>query len=199
MAILLDDDADDKDEGFAGPLPRPMLDVPLRMAIVRDPHEPTWADVRQARWDRNREREQILEEDMARSQDEQLNSELLDSATTQRLALALHKLLPDLAMDDCLEAAAVAVRLHDPRWQTISRYRAAVAIQRHLEYALRDAGLLQTWAMPDRTQLRLNVLSDKLAGLGHQARRKAWNGHEPVTAREWCKARNNLLCLREDL
>ena len=85
------------------------------------------------------------------------------------------------------------MRLHHANWQTITRYRAADAILCGLRNLLSANGLSSVIADSD-----LRAAADRMAWQAHIARIKAWDGRDPVTAVEWCKASLGLYDITEE-
>jgi hypothetical protein len=83
------------------------------------------------------------------------------------------------------------VRLHDGRWQALSRYYAADAILVELRKFLHDG---HGYA----TDSELRELADRLAGTAHTTRLMVWTGQIGVTPRDWTKVALGLLNLREE-
>lgn len=158
----------------------------LRPAAV-----PSGADqlsVFRAKRAQQQERARLLLEDELRAADELHAGNMVDSVYAFRVA---NQLPQDLSEADRLNAASVAVRLYDPAWMTISRYRAAVQLRDTLRLELSRLG-----AYVAESDLR--TLADKLAGQAQTARMKAWTGAEPVTVTEWSRCRYGLLTIQED-
>jgi MarR-like DNA-binding transcriptional regulator SgrR of sgrS sRNA len=148
------------------------------------------ASVHSARQAQKAEREQAIEANLTAAAEDLLTTQLIDSRHAQRVAEAL---LPDIAHQDRLQAAAVAVRLSDPLWQTVTRYRAAQAALRALRNLLSANGVDGTI-----TETELRRCADHLASTTQIARLRAWDGTEAVSAREWSRARLGLLSVTEE-
>jgi len=115
---------------------------------------------------------------------------VLDSGYAEKVADAMPH---DLPLADRRQAGAVAVRLHDGHWGTISRYRAADVLLCSLRNLLSANGLSCIIADSE-----LRKAADRMAGSAHVARMRTWDGSDPVTAVEWAKASLGLLDITEE-
>ena len=148
------------------------------------------ASVHTARQAQHREREAVIEANLVAATEDLLTTQLIDSRHALRVVDAL---APDIPHQDRQQAAAVAVRLSDPLWQTVTRYRAAQAALRALRNLLSANGVDGTI-----TETELRRCADHLAGATQIARMRAWDGSEPVSAREWSRARLGILNVTEE-
>ena len=145
------------------------------------------ASIHRSRVAQQHDREQAIAAVLERESDDLLSTQLLDSLTADRVATHI----PGESYQERHDAAAVAIRLHDPRWQIVSRYEAADAIL----VALRSSQAAHGWYLPDS---ELRKLADHLAAVSHRARLKVWTGQVTVTARQWAKAALGFLSVVEE-
>lgn len=168
-------------------------DPPLHLIVPSRPRveeAETDASIHLARMAQQRDRAAVVEANLANAADELVQSSLLDSVNAQKVAAVLPA---DMTHQDRQQAGAVAVRLFDPEWQTISRYRAADAALMALRTFLVAHGLCCTVEDAD-----LRVLADRIAGLTHMARLRTWTGQDAVSDTTWCQARLGLLNLTDE-
>jgi hypothetical protein len=147
------------------------------------------ANFHRARVTQQRESRAVLDANVERAADELLTDSLLASQYAQKVANVLPQ---DLSPQERRDSGAVAIYLHDPRMQLISRYRAADA----LLIELRKSSHADGWYLPESS---LRILADKLAGVAHVARLKVWTGQHPVMLGEYNRASLGLLSVREDV
>lgn len=146
------------------------------------------ASVHRAQTAQRKERDAVLDTLIEQEGADLYRQQAIDAV----LALKVAQLLPsDLPERDRHDAGAVAVRLNESRWQTISHYYAADAILVELRKSQRQHG----WYLVDSD---LRKLADHLAGVSHRARLSVWIGKTVVTARTWAKAGLDLLRLTEE-
>lgn len=166
---------------------RPDLDPWL--TLTPEPRDgATAGSVHMAQLAQKAEREAAIAAHIEREGTDLLTHALIDSAA----CLRVQELLPrDLSADEKRDASAVAIRLHDPRWQIVSRYYAADALLVELRKFMQDGHGYAT----DR---ELRELADRLAGVAHMKRLQVWTGQIAMTARTWTKAALGFLSVRED-
>ena len=148
----------------------------------------TAASIHLAKQAHRRERESVIQSAMDVEGVALHQQNLIDSVAATRVANALPR---DLSTLDRQDAGAVAVRLHDPRWQTVTRYHAADAIL----VELRKSQRLHGWYLADSD---LKALADHLAGVSWMARFKVWTGQTRVTVRTWTRAALGMLRLEDE-
>lgn len=149
---------------------------------------PTDASIHRARVAQRTEREQTITAALTHESLDLLRQEALDSLERERVAGLLH---PSLSLQDRRDAAAVAVRMFEPRWQIVSRYEAADAVLVELRKSQRAHG----WYLADSD---LRVLADRLAGVSWQARLRVWTGQLATSARTWTRAALGMLSITEE-
>jgi hypothetical protein len=148
----------------------------------------TDASLHRALTARQRERDEAVENILTQEGMDLLRQQALDSRERERLAALLS---PTVSLTDRRDAAAVAIRLHDPRWQIVTRYHAADAALVELRKFFADG---HGYA----TEAELRALADRLAGLTHTKRLMVWTGQIAVTARQWAKAALGILSVVEE-
>lgn len=146
------------------------------------------ASIHRARVAQKLERSDAIEAALPQEAENLRVQELLDSVGAQTVARVLPR---DLSEQDRQDAAAVAIRLHDPRWQMVSRYEAAQAVLSELRKASHRLG----WYAAESD---LRALADTLAGVSHVARYRVWTGQIVTTARAWARAALGLLIITEE-
>jgi hypothetical protein len=146
------------------------------------------ASIHRAQTTQRRERDVSVDSIVAKEGIDLLRQQAIDSNERERLAGFMPPLMP---LTDRRDAAAVAVRLHDPRWQMVSRYHAADAALVELRKFFGDG---HGYA----TDSELRALADRLAGVTHMARLRVWTGQVAVTARQWAKAALGILSVTEE-
>lgn len=168
------------------------LDRTPFLVLVQAPLDgATDASIHRAKVAQRQERQDALLADADRAADDLRASQYTDALFAELVAKALHGM--DISQADRRQAGAVAVRLHDPIWQTISRYRAAVVVEMILRNLLSQHGMSSM--IPDRA---LREAADSMAGAARQGWLKALDGSLPVHAHEWARARLGFLRLTED-
>lgn len=157
---------------------------------VAPPHESGTqaASVMLAKQAQRHERNQAITDRLEQEGVDMLRQHLVESFEAKHVAAAIPE---DRSTQERQDAAAVAVRLHEPRWQILSRYHAADAILVELRKSQRVHG----WYLADSD---LRLLADHLANVGHVARLKVWTGQIAVTAWDWTRAALGLLELSEE-
>lgn len=147
----------------------------------------TEASVHLARTAQQQEREAAIADRLNDESMDLLRQQALDSLEREKLAPHV----PGHSQTDKRDAAAVAIRLHEPRWQQVSRYYAADVVLVKLRKFMHDGH-------GHATDAELRQLADEIAGATHTARLMVWTGQIPVTAREWCKAALGFLRITEE-
>ena len=170
--------------------PAPPLTLVSRYDPARVTEAALDASIHLAKTAQQAEREQAIADNLVAAADDLLASQLTDSGFACRVADALPV---DIPLRDRQQAGAVAVRLHDPQWQIVSRYRAAQAIRIELQKLLSRHGCSGVIAESD-----LRAAADTMAGVAQVARMRTWDGTEPVSAREWAKASLGILHISEE-
>lgn len=167
---------------------------PITLVPRHDPARVTEAaldaSVHRARQAQKTERDAAVDANLEAAADDLRASQLLDSAFAQRVADVLPS---DLPLADRHQAGAVAVRLSDPDWQMLTRYRAAQAALRALRNLLSANGVDGTI-----TETELRRCADHLAGVTQIARMRTWDGTEPVSARDWSRCKLGILNVVEE-
>ena len=170
--------------------PAPPLTLVSRYDPARVSEAALDASVHLAKTAQKAEREQAIQDNLIAAAADLLASQLTDSGFACRVADALPV---DIPLRDRQQAGAVAVRLHDPQWQIVSRYRAAQAIRLELQKLLSRHGCAGVIAESD-----MRAAADTMAGVAQVARMRTWDGTEPVSAREWAKASLGILHISEE-
>lgn len=168
-------------------------DPPLRLVVSHAPREAeaeTAASVLLAKQAQQRERAQAIADNLDAASLDLVRTCLLDSVHVPKVAATL---CPDLTEVERNQAAAVAIRLHDPQWDAIARYRAAEAVLLSLRNLLSRHGL---GALVPDAELRQEA--DRIAGLTHHARLRVYTGKDGVSDTLWTKARLHLLNIAEE-
>lgn len=148
------------------------------------------ASIHTARQAQQAERQRAVEANLDAAAADLRDSQLLDSVFAQRVADVLPT---DMPLQDRRQAGAVAVRLSDPDWQMVSRYRAATAALNVLRKLLSANGVDGTI-----TETELRRAADHLAGVTQMARLRAWDGTEPVSAHDWSRVKLGILNVTEE-
>jgi hypothetical protein len=118
----------------------------------------------------------------------------LDSLMAERVAVALLPLADEgRSVADRRQAGAVAVRMHDPRWLMVSRYRHAQQNFASLRTLLSRHGLSGCIA-----DAELRACADGMAGAGWQARIAAFDASCPVGVQEWAASYLGFLNITEE-
>lgn len=149
---------------------------------------PTDASIHRAKISQHDEREEAIANVLEQEAKDLDRTMLIDSLAAALVAKALPA---DLPQQDRRDAAAVAVRLHEARWQAVSRYEAADANL----IVLRKAFSLHGWYAADSV---LRKIADDCAVASHRARFRVWTGQVAVTARTWAKAALGFLNIVEE-
>lgn len=148
----------------------------------------TDASIHRARVSQQIDRNKAIANALEREAEDLTQTCLLDTVH----ALKVANVLPfDICAKDRRDAGAVAVRLHDPRWQIVSRYHAADALLVRLRKACHEYG----WYATDR---QLRELADDCAGISHLARLKVWTNQIITDARTWTRCALGFLSIREE-
>lgn len=148
---------------------------------------PTDASIHRAKLAQRQERDAAIAAHLETEGEDLTKQQLIDSLATDQVMRAMPT---DIAVLDRRDAAAIAVRLHDPRWQVVSRYESATALLSELRNFMTDHGYA--------SETELRELADRLASTAHLARYRVWTGQTVVTARTWCKAALGFLSVREE-
>lgn len=168
-------------------------DPPLHLVVSSTPRmaeAESDASIHLALNAQRKERDAAVEANLESAADDLVASMLLDSVLAQRVADVLPA---DLSVADRAEAGAVAVRLHDPQWQIVSRYRAAEATLLTLRNFLSEHGILL--CVKDA---ELRSVADRIAGLTHTARIRTLAGRDAVSDTTWARARLGILNIQEE-
>ncbi len=152
----------------------------------------TDASIANAKFLQRKERRLAMEADALEAQDDLDATNVLDSVHAEKVAVAMLP-LEALTQADRRQAGYVAVRLHDPLWQTVARYRAAQGIEMVLRNFLRAQGA--SLGIPDQA---IREAADRAAGTARQSMLRVLDGTAPVGLHEWAAARLGFLSLGED-
>lgn len=146
------------------------------------------ASIHRAKEAQQRERDAVIDARLEQEGTDLYRQQAIDAVSAMKVS---HVLPRDLSERDRFDAGAVAVRLHEPRWQTVSHYFAADAVL----VELRKSQRLHGWYLADSD---LRKLADHLAGVTHRTRLQVWTGEIKVCARTWAKAGLGVLGLKEE-
>lgn len=172
-------------------------DPPLTLVVDRAPRiaeAERDASAHLAKRAQRQERQQAIQQVAEDAMADLVRSSALDSLMAERVAVALLPLADEgRSVQDRRQAGAVAVRLHDARWQMIARYRHAQQNLVSLRKLLSAHGL--TGCIKDS---ELRAVADGMAGAGFQARIAVLDGSCPAGLHEYAAAHLGFLNVTEE-